>query len=1073
MRNNTPVTQKEYVLRDGMVLVSETDLVGNITSVNSSFVEVSGYSEEELIGQPHNLIRHPDVPEQAFEDLWAVIKRGEPWHQYVKNRRKNGDHYWVEANVAPIYKGGKVVGYKSIRNKIKPELIPIVEQAYRDVNAGKLRLVNGTLRSVRSLNMKRFSFLPQKNLLKKLMIPLVVMSIVWSIVLQVYLQNVADDLYQEGIVERTQLLGKILDSELSSQGLVAMTNAVGIAGNSAVIYGLFDNQKTVIWQILQVNYEQYVKRAGLDGFGLAVFDANMQEVSSAGAKIYPSAIQKEPVTEVVLQQEGSFMQARVPVLYGEKILGVVVVSLPMKYVDSLEEKTNHHYSTFHLTESGFSPTSGFEDFPVKEVMQLDITKRLIDKGFVVIGHDLLCFKPINSEGKLVGGHIVAEPMVILDDMLENTYFMIYVAQFALLGGFAVLLLEVFIRTRSLIFRPLRDLTQKLNFAAEGGSLSVRADVVTEDEIGQMGTSFNHYLSSVQNLMIGVSDMVDDLSKGKLHTRLTFDATGDLETLKNYVNHSADSIQKVINEIEGAINAIRQANYQFKASQEFQGEFGLMLNELSDAMVITNDAIQGINGTMTAIAEGNFSERLTTQLTGELDKLKTNINKSLDMLEAGITETVEVVVAQSEGDLTQRVNGNYGGKIGVMKEAVNTSLENMSRAVSELYEASNTVNLASKQIADGSANISERIQKQATTLQETVTSMEMMTDMVHKNAANANQATQLANSAKEQANNGLAVMQNTTKAMQAVSESSRKISEIIGLIDSIAFQTNLLALNAAVEAARAGDHGRGFAVVAGEVRNLAGKSANAAQEIRVLIEQSSHQVTSSEKLLEASSKEFTSISNVIVKMHDFISDIAKANTEQSHGVDQINDAIEGMGTNTQQNAALIEETAAAADTLREEADEMKNQVGFFNTQKNNLNVGVSIGKSIVGSFKVDGKVNATGRQVSWDLALAKRSLRTWVNRLQAFINDIGSATKEDFSNSIGFTNWLENEGKRDLAHMSQFALLGQLYPVLRTELKKTYDLKAANQSQEALTHFIIVNEMSKSIMDLLDALDEQI
>lgn len=1076
MRENSPITQHEYTIPKGAVLVSETDLHGNITYANQAFIDVSGFEWSQLEGQPHNLIRHPDVPPAVFKDMWQTLKQGEPWHQFVKNRRQNGDHYWVEANVAPVIQDGQVVGYKSVRNAIKPETVQAAERAYEQIKSGQKRIRRGVLVTPLSETLTRWSPLPQKSILGKMLIPLVVMAIMWSAILQVYLQSVADELYQGAEVDRQQILVKNLEAELSSQSQIALTNAVGIAGNSAVIYGLYDNQKTVIWQIVQVNYDQYVKRAKMDGIGIAVFDANLAEVSSSGVPISVDLMPSDPITRVTFQAEGGFIQALVPVPYGDKVIGLVVVSLPMTQIADLEAESNHVYAPVTVTSAGdLHLVNGFEQSPIQSLLKQVDTAQLVQQGFQVVDNQFLVYSPINEEEKRLGGHLIAEPMNILDKLLSDTYFMIYVAQGAMSGGFILLLIQVFWRLRNYILRPMRQLTEKLSMAADEGSLSVRADVVLEDEIGQMAKNFNHYVTSVQHLMIGVSDMVFAISKGHLTHRLRSDAKGDLNILKEQVNQSAENIQRVMQEIEQAIQSIKKAEYEFASEVAFEGEFAVMVRDLQQAMQATNEAITGINQTMQAIAEGNFSSRLNTQLAGKLDQLKNNINQSLDQLEAGITEAVEVVVSQSEGDLTRRIEGQYLGKLGVMKDAVNTSIENVERAISELMVSSKTVNLASDQIADGSADLSNRIQNQAATLQETVASMEMITDTVRKNAENAREASSLAAYAKQQADVGAEVMTKTMTAMGELSTSSARIVDIIGLIDSIAFQTNLLALNAAVEAARAGEQGRGFAVVAGEVRTLAGKSAEAAKEIRQLIEHSAEHVSESEKLVAQSETEFASIVEVILKMHTFISEIAQANQEQTQGVEQINQAMEGMDSVTQQNAALVEETAAAAETLRGEADVMKGQVSFFNTKNDQLGLGMNRSQAVIESFKVNPaavRLSETSSD-SWNMAFAKRTFKNWVNKLQAYINGVGSAKRDDFSERTGSSDWLENDGAAQLGHMAEFSLMKQLYPTLRQELLKAYDLKTDGQDQEAAVHFIVVQEMSNSMIDLMNAMEQKL
>ncbi|MGC9386480.1 MAG: methyl-accepting chemotaxis protein [Hydrogenovibrio sp.] len=1074
MKNNGPVTQQEYRLAEGSILVSETDLQGRIVYANEAFLQASGYTWEELKGQPHNMIRHPDVPEAVFADLWACLKRGEPWHQYVKNRRKDGDHYWVESNIAPVRINGEVVGYKSVRNAMKPETVVEAEQAYQAIRNGRLLIKKGALVTPWSQRLNRWSPLPRKSIMGKTILPLIVMAIIWSAALQLYLQNVADNLFEGAVLERQELLLKNLDSEVASQSQIALTNAVGIAGNSAVIYGLYDHQDTVLWQIVQVNYDQYVKRANMDGIGLAIFDEGLKQVAASGVPIAVEGMPDAPQTRIQFQAEGGFIQALVPVPYGEKTIGLVVLSLPLQHLADMEMQSRHFYAALQGTPQNGEFAAGFDESPLRSLVTPAVLQQLTQAGQAVVGDDFLVLGEIREGDEVTGAHLISEPMNILDKLLSDTYFMIYVAQAAMSGGFILLLIQVFWRMRQYVLKPMKKLTQKLRIASDEGSLSVRSDVVLDDEIGQMAKSFNLYVTSVQHLMISVSDMISALSKGELQYRIEADAKGDLDTLKGQVNRSAENIQGVLSELERAIQNLIAANYSFESQAHFEGDFKVMVSDLQNAMRTTHEAVSGINGTMKAIAAGDFSSRLTTPLMGELDALKQNVNESLDQLEAGITEAVEVVVAQSEGDLTRRVEGQYLGKIGVMKDAINTSLENMGRAISELMVSSRTVNDASDQIASGSSDLSDRIQSQAATLQETVSSMEMITETVRQNAQNANKASALASSAKQQADEGAEVMSQTMVSMKELSESSQKISDIIGLIDSIAFQTNLLALNAAVEAARAGEQGRGFAVVAGEVRTLAGKSADAAKDIRSLIETSVNQVAHSETLVQRSEQEFASIVEVILKMHQFISDIALANGEQTQSVEQINRAIEGMDGVTQQNAALVEETAAAAERLRGEADQMRSQVGFFHLQKDSMGRGLTRGQAVIESFKVDhSALSKPESEDNWDRALVRRAFKNWVNKLQAYINDIGEASRADFDNPTGFTHWLQGEGRERYGDMAEFALMAQLYPNLRKDLMKVYDLKADGQDDEAKVHFIIVQELSNSILDLMDALEHKL
>ena len=246
----------------------------------------------------------------------------------------------------------------------------------------------------------------------------------------------------------------------------------------------------------------------------------------------------------------------------------------------------------------------------------------------------------------------------------------------------------------------------------------------------------------------------------------------------------------------------------------------------------------------------------------------------------------------------------------------------------MREGSLSVASASSQITAGNRDLSLRTETQSSALEETAASMEELSSTVRMNADNAHQANQLAQTAASVATQGGDVMLNVVRTMKGINDSSRKIADIIGVIDGIAFQTNILALNAAVEAARAGEQGRGFAVVAGEVRSLASRSADAAREIRSLIGASVEQVEAGSALVDRAGQTMTEVVGAIHRVTDIMGAISAASSEQSQGVSQVNDAVAQMDETTQQNAALVEEMAAAASSLNTQASELVDVVAAF-------------------------------------------------------------------------------------------------------------------------------------------------
>ena len=503
-------------MKDSETIVSKTDLRGTITYVNSDFVKISGFSEAELLGAPQNIVRHPDMPPEAFEDFWHALKSGHAWTGLVKNRCKNGDHYWVEANAAPIIENGKIVGYSSVRVKPSREQVQAAEQAYQAIRAGD-----------RSLEIRH------------------------------------------GAVVRRSRFGRF-------NPVQALSLKAKIAISSALL--------------------------------MLLFAANLATLATAGTQL-----QSWP--------------------FAASAVGIVLAAL----------------FGFMLYRSGIAP----------------------------------------------------------------------------------------------IERVCRDIRR-----------------------------------------------------------------------------------------------------------------------------------------------------------------------------------------MSEGDLTGKIESNGSDELAQLTQALRVLQTNVKLLVGQIREVTEFVNTGATEIASGNIDLSARTEEQASSLEETASSMGELTSTVKQNADNAGEANRLAASAAEIAVRGGQAVNQVVDMMGSMNESSRKIVDIIGVIDGIAFQTNILALNAAVEAARAGEQGRGFAVVATEVRHLAQRSAGAAKEIKTLIDNSVEKVAAGSKLVDDAGQTMEQIVASVKRLVGYIDDITNASREQSAGIEQVNQAITQMGDVTQQNAALVEQAAAAAGSLQAQAFKLMQMVDAF-------------------------------------------------------------------------------------------------------------------------------------------------
>jgi methyl-accepting chemotaxis protein len=299
------------------------------------------------------------------------------------------------------------------------------------------------------------------------------------------------------------------------------------------------------------------------------------------------------------------------------------------------------------------------------------------------------------------------------------------------------------------------------------------------------------------------------------------------------------------------------------------------------------------------------------------------------LDATVREARATVQAAVDGDLMRRVpTEGKSGQIAELAASVNTLIETMMTLVERIKRAAGEVHSGAQEIAKGNLNLSQRTEEQASSLEETASSMEEMTSTVKTTADNASQANQLASTARQQSEKGGTVVGAAIAAMSGINAASKKIADIIGVIDEIAFQTNLLALNAAVEAARAGEQGRGFAVVATEVRNLAGRSATAAKEIKALINDSVAKIQEGSALVDESGKALSDIGTAVKRVTDVVAEIASASQEQAAGIEQVNKAVVQMDEVTQQNAALVEEAAAASEAIVEQARTLSELVARY-------------------------------------------------------------------------------------------------------------------------------------------------
>ncbi|HEY0562125.1 MAG TPA: methyl-accepting chemotaxis protein [Methylophilus sp.] len=466
----------------------------------------------------------------------------------------------------------------------------------------------------------------------------------------------------------------------------------------------------------------------------------------------------------------------------------------------------------------------------------------------------------------------------------------------------------------------------------------------EHDAGDIDVRMNvaNYNGAYAEMAQGVNSMVEghiDLSKKSISVVKAFGA-GDFEqplesfpgkkaVINTAIESTRSNIKSFIAEMQRMAKAHDAGDIDVKISLEkFHGAYADMAAGVNDMVgghvELSNKAMEVVK----AFGAGNFDAPLE-QFPGKKAVINQNIEQVRTNLKALNDDAQMLARAAEDGKITVRADASqHLGDFRTIIEGVNNTLEMIVGPIITVKSAAETINTAAKEISQGNNDLSQRTEEQASSLEETAASMEQLASTVKANAENAKQANQLSMSASTVAIKGGEVVQEVVQTMSAINESARKIEDIISVIDGIAFQTNILALNAAVEAARAGEQGRGFAVVAGEVRNLAQRSATAAKEIKQLINDSVEKTAAGTAQVENAGSTMAEIVSSVQRVNDIISEIAAASVEQSAGINQINTAVTQMDEVTQQNAALVEQAAAAAESLLEQSDELYQAVSVF-------------------------------------------------------------------------------------------------------------------------------------------------
>ena len=1020
MKINMPVTQRELALKDTLKIVSKTDLEGRITFVNHDFIDVSGYSEEELIGHGQNIVRHPDMPAEAFADLWHIIKSGKPWIGIVKNRCKNGDHYWVEAVVSPISENGKISGYISVRKKASREQIEGAISYHRVIKEGQTWM--------QSIAAKARSFKREFTLQARIISIFIVVAITnlavgynglsstnysnerLSTVYQdrvIPLQQlkVVADMYAVNIVDTSH---KVRNGNLTwAQAEANVDNALKEVDKNWKAYNatyLVPDEKKLVAEaeplFVKANettnkLKDILRSQDMDRIASFTISELYPSIDPLSDKISElTNLQLKVAGDEYAAAEQSYIKNRnynllfifigltITAMLGWMLYQAIMprVRDAIRYLLASAQGLDHesvlrsgHRDELTLVMDAYRALKTRLDFDNFEtVAGIDRIKSALDHATipVTVGNEHNTLIYMNHAGfklweNMSVGLRKRHPDFSIDNLIggklgkyvENEADRAsYVAE---LTGMKVLNTTMADHHLELTFNPVHsedgrylgrmiqwnDRTaeiiaeQKVSELIEqtvAGNLNQRLDAASFPEgfMRDISGGMNRLLEAMVGPLNMAAAYVDDLSKGAIPAEITANYNGDFNIIKNNLNACGHAIKALVADGNLLAEAAEAGVLTTRAdATKHLGEYRKVVEGLNATLDAIVTPLNVAASNLESIARGNVPDRITEHYRGDFNNIKDNLNTCIESINALVNDVQMLASAANEGRVSVRADASaHSGDFRKIVAGVNETLEMIVGPIATVKVAVETISTAAKEIAQGNADLSRRTEEQAASLEKTAASMEELSSTVKQNADNAKQANQLATAASGVAIKGGDVVSEVVTTMSSINTSAKKIEDIISVIDGIAFQTNILALNAAVEAARAGEQGRGFAVVAGEVRNLAQRSASAAKEIKELIADSVNKTAEGTRQVENAGHTMQEIVTSVKRVSDIIGEIAAASSEQSAGIEQVNDAVMKMDDMTQQNTALVEEAAAAAESMMEQADELMKAVSVFSLEE---------------------------------------------------------------------------------------------------------------------------------------------